>query len=497
MLDDDAVIRLVPDSEDSFWQQTVRVLLRVRPGLVPEPQLAQGAMIRHLGPPRTFPYVSYHQVLTGDPAIPAEFFKDQVVLIGKDVRASLIANAAHGDTVATPFLKVSRALTPRVEIQATLIENVLMGRTIQPASTAYNLAVLSIAALAGWLALMFWRPLRSSLLVVIAALIAVGVSLVSFVTVGTWQFTVAPVTALLLALGFMTAGTFWMERQRVHELRRSFKKYVSADLVDQIVANEGRVKLGGERREITVLFCDLTDFTVMCERLAPEVVSDVINLYTSEMSRVVMSHGGTVDKFIGDSVMAFWGAPLDDAEHALHATLAAVEMQAAMELLQPRFIELGAERMTLRVGVHSGQAIVGNMGSQLRFEYTALGDTVNIASRLEDANKLFGTHILLSGSTAGQLKNAVSLRRVDRVRVKGKQQAIDIYTPSHNEYLVETTEKAWAAYVRQNWATARALWSDIAALDDHDPLARVFEARIAALEAAPPVKAWDGATDLA
>ena len=496
VLDDDAMIRMVPDGDDAFWRQVIRTLVRTRPNMVHEPYVAPGALVRHLGPARTFPYVSYQHVLEGDPAIPPAYFTDQVVLIGVDVRAPLAVHSAQGDTFATPFLKTSRQLTPGVEIQATLIENALMGQTLTPAGTAHNLLVLTFVLLVAWFTLMFWHPLRSILLGLVTALGFAGLSVWLFAAQSVWQFTALPVLALALSFTLMGAGAYWSERRRDAEIRTAFKKYVSADLVDQIVANPGLLKLGGERREITVLFCDLADFTSLCEKLSPEGVADVINLYSNEMTRVVMAHGGTVDKFIGDSVMAFWGAPLDDAEHALHATQAATAMQQALDRLQPRFGALGTDRLVLRVGVHSGPAIVGNMGSDLRFEYTALGDTVNLASRLEAANKVYGTRILLSGATAQLLGGAVPLRRADRVRVKGKQLPVDIFTPCDDPQICQAGDAAWEAYARQDWARANDGWTHVQAIDAYDALAATFEARMRAFQLVPPPPGWDGSTTL-
>lgn len=494
VLDEDAVVRLVPDEEDAFWRRVVQAIAKAQPSLIREPVVPSGALLRHLGPARTFPYVPYYQVLDGDPVIPESFFADHVVLIGRDIRATLKANAALGDTYATPFLSTSQLLTPGVEIQATSIENALMGQTIQAASTAWNLSLLTATLLLGGLALLFWHPLRSVLMVLALGAAIAGGSVWLFSSQGIWQFTGLPVLALLTSLAIMGSGAYWSERRRVSTLRTAFAKYVSADLVDEIVANPSQLKLGGERRELTVLFCDLAGFSSLCEKISPEAVAELVNLYANEMTRVTMAHGGTVDKFIGDSVMAFWGAPLADPEHALHAVRAGMAMREAMEALQPRFTAMGAERLVLRIGIHSGPAIVGNMGSDLRFEYTALGDTVNLASRLEGASKVYGTTLLLSGDTAALLNGAVGLRRVDRARVKGKQFAVDIFTPCSDKRVIRASEAAWSAYLRRDWQGAVAHWTDLLALDPYDGVSALFLRRLACME--EPSPEWDGSTAL-
>jgi len=263
-----------------------------------------------------------------------------------------------------------------------------------------------------------------------------------------------------------------------------------------MVAHPEELKLGGQRRELTVLFSDLAGFTSMSEKLSPEGVADVINLYLNEVTKVIMAKGGTVDKFVGDAVMAFWGAPLDDGEHALHGTQAAMEMQRTMDELQPRFAALGAPGVSMRVGVNSGPAIVGNMGSDLRFDYTALGDTVNLAARLEGANKAYGTGILVSSSTAELLRGRIPLRRVDRIKVKGKNRAVDVYTPDDDPDLAQATDRAWLAYQKQQWDEAVQAWQAVSALKPDDTVAQCFQSRIAERSAMPREEEWDGSVAL-
>ncbi len=493
-LDKDAVVRQFPETEASFWRRTVQALLKARPGMVTDPVMPAGAMMRHLGPARTYPYVSYAQVLGAAPVLPPNFFEDQVVLIGRDIRATLNANASQGENFATPFLTTSGVLTPDVEIQATLLENALMGQAVVPASMPMNLLALTLAlALAGF-ALLFWHPVRSSVALLAIALAVAGASAWLFANQGIWLYTALPLLGLLMSFGIMGAEAYRAERRRVSALRNSFAKYVSADLVDEIVANEGQIALGGERRELTVLFCDLSNFTVMCESMAPETVADVVNLYANEMTRAIMGNGGTVDKFIGDAVMAFWGAPLRDEDQAEHAVKAALAMCKALEAAQPRFRELGAHHVALRIGLHSGPAIVGNMGSDLRFEYTALGDTVNLASRLEGANKAYGTPILLSGATAAKLKSQDGVRRVDRIRVKGKQVAVDVFTPCDSRRVVDATELAWEAWLRRDWDTAESEWSGMLALDPYDGVSSLFLSRLPEVRGAELPPEWDGSS---
>lgn len=495
-LSDDAVARKFPGYDDAFWRETIRTLIRIHPNFVQEPYVPPKAMIRHLGPTHTFPYVSYYQVLNGDPNIPANFFADQIVLVGRDVRASPESGSAQADTFATPFLLTSKLLTPGVEIQATMIENAMMGQAIVPASRPQNFAALSVLMLLGGLSLFFWHPLRSGLLILALAATFWEASVWTFKTSNLWFATAGPISGLIIATVCMSAMSFLTERKRAGQIRNAFSLYVSRDVVDEIIAHPDRLKLGGERREITVLFCDLAGFTSISERLPPDTVSHIINRYLDEMTNIIMANEGTVVSFMGDGIMAFWGAPLDDSEHARHATRAAILMQEAMDRLQTYFTEQGAGYIGLRIGLHTGYAIVGNMGSTLRFDYTALGDTVNLASRLEGVNKAYKTKILLSADTATKLEDQVGLRRVDRVRVKGKDVPVDIFTPCSDLKVASLTNDAWAAYLDRDWELAATKWVELQAVYPDDPLATVYLERISTFKGAPPPKDWDGSVSL-
>jgi len=301
---------------------------------------------------------------------------------------------------------------------------------------------------------------------------------------------------LVLAYVAMGAASYWTERRRASQIRSAFEMYVSRDVVREMVAHPERLRLGGERRELTLLFCDLAGFTSLSERLSPEALTEVINLYLNESTKIVMGLSGTVDKFIGDAIMAFWGAPLDDAEHALHATQAAIGLQDLMHRLQPQFAALGAQGLALRIGLHSGPAVVGNMGSDLRFNYTALGDTVNLAARLEGVNKAYGTGILLSENTAAALNDALPLRPVDRVRVKGKNVPVQVYTPCADPVLAAATSRAWDAYLARDWDASLSAGAAMLAQAPHDALPGVFAERIAGLRSAGVPPDWDGSVAL-
>jgi adenylate cyclase len=216
-------------------------------------------------------------------------------------------------------------------------------------------------------------------------------------------------------------------------------------VVDQLLADPKRLALGGEMREITIMFTDLAGFTKLTEKTAPDVVSRVLTEHFTEMTDIILAHGGTVIQFIGDAIMAFWGAPLDDPDHRLHAVQAAVAMQRGMAKLRNDLAAKGLPEIHMRVGVNTGNAVVGNMGSRRRFAYSALGDCVNLASRLEGTNKAYGTRILVSGETAKGVGDAIALRRVDLVRVSGKTEAVEIFAPADDPAVVAAGDSSLAA----------------------------------------------------
>lgn len=493
-IDGDNVVRRMAGADDALWRIAIRTLIRSRPGSVEEPFVPADAMIRHIGPTHTFPYVPYYQVLNGDASIPPGFFADQIVLIGRDVRSS--PDVAQTDTFATPFLNASGLLTPGIEIHATQIENALNGQFIMPATRTLNVLAISAVLILAIPFLLFWHPLRSTVLTVLLGCAVLGISTWVFASFNLWMATATPLLAL--ATAFSTAGTssYFTERRRAGAIRSAFSKYVSGDVVKEMIDHPERLKLGGVRRELSILFCDLAGFTSMSEKLTPDEVAHAINIYLNAMTQIIMAHGGTVVSFMGDGIYALWGAPLNDDEHGLHAVQAAIAMQDGIRDLRPEFKSLGIDKLALRIGINSGPATVGNMGSDLRFEYTALGDTVNLSARLEGVNKAYGTDILLSKSTADLVNGRIQLRPIDRVRVKGKNVPVDVFTPCENTTLVAATERAWAAYLAKDWSNARTCWQEIRRLAPDDSLIEVFEAKITTYESSPPPPDWDGSVAL-
>jgi adenylate cyclase len=270
-------------------------------------------------------------------------------------------------------------------------------------------------------------PLGWAAALVAALSISLGAWLTAEVGRGLWLAAVAPGLALALGLLGGMAWRYQLEGREKRQIRRLFGRYVSHDVIEQLVANPALARLGGERREMTVLFSDIRGFTASSEQGEPEAVVAQLNEYFGEMVEVLFRHRGTLDKFVGDMVMALFGAPVDDPAHADHAVAAALDMSRALEALNRRWQAEGRRPLAIGIGINSGEMIAGNIGSAAIMSYTVIGDAVNLASRLESLNKDLGTRILISEATRERLQQRVPLRAVGEVTVKGRSQPVLVH----------------------------------------------------------------------
>ncbi len=443
----------------------------------------QGQMlINYAQKPYGFPSVSFADVVNGK--IDPKQFEGKIVLVG--ATASILQ-----DRHFTPI----DALVPMpgIEIHANAIQTLLEGAYLQNQSTASFLLVtaLLLFGVAGFLML----PVIPGALLLLAELVA-------FPFYAQWSFNrgvvpdlIWPVFALTLAYFASLAYRNFAEFREKRKLKSAFSHYVSPDLVEQISQNPQELKLGGDRREITALFLDIENFTTLSEKLEPQEVVRIINHTFDGLANVIMAHEGTVDKFEGDAIMALFGAPLPNPDHAQKACEAALELQEKMQSLNA---ETG-HNLKIRVGLATGEAIVGNMGSESRFDYTAMGDTVNTASRLEGGNKFYGTRILVTAQTMEATKDVLSFRPIDRVRFKGKDQAVDIYevlghkenlSPEGAAFLGEWSA-ALESYRMQSWSEASQKFHAILEKLPEDGPTKTYLERIEKLQE-NPIANWDG-----
>jgi adenylate cyclase len=373
-------------------------------------------MVNYYGGVDTFPVYSLAEVLLseaqvsegGKSQLDPTVVKDKVVIIG-------VAAPGLYDTKATPFSRVS----PGPEVHATVIENLIDFDFITPIdrlpaillTIACGLLVaIGVAAIASTWGIVVWF--------VLLLLALVGSSFYLF-SDGTWVPLVPPFGALVVSAFAMIFFRFMTEGRKKREIKRAFGQYLSPEVVKEIAQDPKALKLGGVEREITIFFSDIADFTSISEKRVPRELVEKLNEYFSMSTRIIHENGGTLDKYIGDAVMAFWGAPLIVHDHAFRAVKAALEIQDELKK--------GSEFAT-RIGIHTSAAVVGNIGSDIRFNYTAIGDAVNLASRIEGLNKKYGTRNIISEATFIQ-SGGIEARRIGRVRVKGRVDPIGIFEP--------------------------------------------------------------------
>jgi adenylate cyclase len=301
----------------------------------------------------------------------------------------------------------------------------------------------------------------------------------------------------LLALGLTsTASEIYRSLvvdQKGRYMKKAFSNYVSADLVAQIMKNPDILKLGGEKREISILFSDIRGFTSLSEKLSPEDLVQVLNEYLNPMTRIVLEEKGTLDKYIGDAVMALYNAPLDVDGHAAHACRTALKMILALNELNQSFVSRGIGTIDIGIGINTGDAVVGNMGSAVRFDYTAIGDNVNLASRLEGLNKTYGTHIIVSEFTKQLAGSDFQFRELDLVAVKGKHQPVPVYELMvvGDSELTDSFADALRMYREREFSQAIQIFERVAA-QKQDKVSQLYAERCREFIASPPAAEWDG-----
>ncbi len=299
-----------------------------------------------------------------------------------------------------------------------------------------------------------------------------------------------PTLALITSAVSQESLRLLVAERETRKLKRAFSSYVSPQILEIIIRNPDKLRLGGEKRTVTVLFSDIRGFTALSERLEPEKLVKLLNEFLTPMTDIILSNGGTLDKYIGDAIMAIFNAPVEVKNHADRACISALNMVKVLEEMNPRFKNSFGVELEVGIGINTGEAVVGNMGSHQRFDYTAIGDTVNLASRLEGLNKLYGTRIILSEHTVKSLKGFFLTRKLDRVVVKGKTRPVEIYelmedTPQ-NRNSKEVFEKALNLYFEGKFEEAITLFREIG-----DAPSKVFLKRCRYLIKNPP-QSWNG-----
>lgn len=494
--DPDQFVRRIPDDADAFWRQVVKVL-QVKAPTHPVPPLPESnALIRYLGPDSAFDPIPFNMVLEASPEDLKTAFGGRIVIVGRDLQATAEIGMAQADMFATPFLSSSGGLTAGIKIHATLVDNALSGTWLKEPTPGRNLVLFAFVAILSYLGMRRWRPLAAFATFVAVTSFCAALGWYTFTQERLWIPVAGPIAISLGMYLAYLARAYLVESRRKREIQRAFSLYMSAEVVDQLVAEPSRLKLGGERREITVLFTDLQGFTTLTEKTAPDVVQQVLTKHFTMLTNVIFANHGTVVQFMGDGLMAFFGAPIATSDHPYNAVKAALESQDAMETLREELRAQGLPEIRMRVGVNTCEAVVGNMGSETRLAYTAMGDGVNLASRLEGCNKLYGTPILVSGDTVAKLGGRIAMRRVDRIKVAGKAVAVDVFTPVHDAVVAERTASAFEAYARGDLVAAAAIYSELQEGNKEDRVAARLLERIEKWRQDPSLATPDGSVAL-
>ncbi|TCS73027.1 adenylate cyclase [Sulfuritortus calidifontis] len=436
---------------------------------------------------RAYRYIPATDVIHG--RAPAAELEGRLVLIGATAPGIM-------DLRVTPTAKAF----PGVEIHANVVSGLLDGSIKWEPAQARRWNLIAVAVFG--LVLALWLPFATPVwaAAVAAGLLALTIGL-DFYAWSVQHLSLAPASLLLALAGLfilnMSYG-FFVEARAKHLITRLFGQYVPPELVEEMAKDPARYSLRGQSREMTVLFSDIRDFTSISEGLEAAELADMLNVYLSAMTRVVQEHRGTIDKYIGDAIMAFWGAPLSNERHARDGVLTALAMQRELAALNPQLEARGWPPVKIGVGVNTGRMSVGNMGSEFRMAYTVMADAVNLASRLEGLTKQYGVGVLCGEATRAACPD-IAFRLIDRVRVKGKAQPVAIYQALGLKAeldaavlrLAERFESALADYQARRWDAAE---STLRALNTEtpEPLYGVYLERIEHFRREPPPADWDG-----
>lgn len=429
-LSPDAVIRQMPLYPDGFAAQLANAA-----GTALSP-LPKNALMQVFGPARTYPTVSYYQALDPDNFLPEGFFRDRIVLVGLSLQAAPDIKAGAADTFATSYTIHTGRLVAGVEVQATILDNLTHGLAISKAGTGATVFLILLGALLG--ALVVYRDINWR-----TAAIGLGVvtlfGLLSHTLLRLGHVYIAPVgpsLAFLLITVGQSGFDYAAERRSRRQVTRAFSQYLSPEMVARLADDPSQLKLGGESRTLSILFCDVRGFTTIAERMKndPQQLTSLINRLLTPLSDEILACGGTIDKYIGDCVMAFWNAPIDDPDHASNSVRAALRMLAAMDRFNEELrVELDARGeapygLRIGIGINTGECVVGNMGSTSRFDYSALGDSVNLAARLESESKPVAVPLLIGEETARMAAGDFCIVELDRIIVKGRTVQSPVYT---------------------------------------------------------------------
>ncbi|HEX6976838.1 MAG TPA: adenylate/guanylate cyclase domain-containing protein [Patescibacteria group bacterium] len=448
------------------------------------PLSTQSVRINYIGGPGSYITYSFSDVLDGE--VNPRVFRDKIVLIGAtapDLHDNQLTPTSGSDFMSG------------VEIQANTIQTLLDQRfLVEESKLATIFTIFIISALASSLFVLL------PLIPLTFAFVALGGGFIAYVIYsfdhGVIRNIIYPSLAIFLIGITNIVYKYFSEIRKKQFVRKAFSYYLSESVMSEVLSNPSKLKLGGERRPLTVLFSDVAGFTTISEKIPPETLLALLNHYLTVMTNIIFKYRGVLDKYMGDGVMAFWGAPIKEADHALLACMAALEMYDKVGEIRSNWVKKGVS-FDIRIGVNSGDMIVGNMGSHQRFNYSLVGDGVNLGARLESINKEYGTHIIISESTYNLVKEKVIARKLDIVAVKGKEKGIAIYeligvkTGTFDETFLKEFEEARKEYEDGKFLEALGKFKILSKKYPSDSPTGIYLARLRILSKARP-RNWTG-----
>lgn len=465
---------------------------------------AAARLIGFRGPPRRgIRTVSYYQALEAERLLPADIFRDKTVFVGRSLQATVASDQA--DYFPTPL-----GLMAGVEIHASLFDTLVTGSApADPFASRAALLLLcaGLAVLTGWLC---YKASPS-----IAGSTIAGVAIAAFG--GAYALRahdllrlpiVSPLAVCATIFVVSTAYRYTLGMRERRMITQAFEHYVAPAIVKQMLENPSKLSLNGEEYDTTIIFTDLEGFSALAERVAPGEVRAHLSRYLTAMTDCLLAEHGTLDRFIGDAILAYFGCPLRDTSHPAQACRAALVMQRRMRELNAEWETAGLPRLRMRMGLNTGRVVAGNMGTDTVFHYTIIGDAVNLASRLESVNKIYGTDMLAGEETRRLAGDGFVWREIDRVKVKGRATAATIYTligqvgdardPDSARLIGEHYAAGLASYREREWTRASNYFRSALAIDATDGPSRTMLARceLYAASPTPPAETWDGVFEL-
>jgi len=484
-------------------------------------------LLNYYGPVKSFPYYDFSKVIddssfkTKDEILyetdlnlfdeeTMSRFKNKIVLIG-----SIMPEERDFHNIPL-FIeeggKKNYAMNG-VEIHATAIQNVIDRNFISmfsPMTESIIIILLALFTFIGLLALKQIHMRHAWLLEIGAFLLMVlligaifEISVFAFVNNNVLMNVVNPCLAIILAYFGTAVYQYLVERQQKAIIKNMFSHYINQAVVNELVANPEKARLGGDRCELTIFFSDIANFTNISEQYhgKPEGLVTLLNEFLDEMTRMVLKYDGTLDKYEGDAIMAFWGAPISQNDHALRSCLAALNMQKRLEILRNKWAKENKPALMMRIGINTGTVIVGNMGGKDRFDYTVIGDSVNLASRLEGANKQYKSNIMISEFTYAHVKDKVVVRELDLIQVQGKNEPVKVYEligttktemSGNKRQSLELYHEGLRLYRARQWDEANAYMQQAYSLDETCYAAQIYSERASLYKLTPPPDDWNG-----